>query len=50
MQGSKMEEIIVERGLKQGDIISTILLNIVLEYVIRRLTTTPKGTIFIRLT
>jgi hypothetical protein len=35
----------VDRGLKQGDVISTILFNIVLEYVISRLTITPKGTI-----
>jgi hypothetical protein len=36
--------------LKQGDVISTILFNIVLEYVISRLTITPKGTVFNRVT
>jgi hypothetical protein len=40
----------VDRGLKRGDVISTILFNIVLEYVISRLTITPKGTIFNRMT
>jgi hypothetical protein len=40
----------VDRGLKQGDVISTILFNIVLEYVISRLTITPKDTAFNRLT
>jgi hypothetical protein len=40
----------VDRGLKQGDVISTILFNIVLEYVINGLPITPKGTIFNRMT
>jgi hypothetical protein len=44
------EEFIVDRGLKQGAVISTILFNIVLEYVISRLPVTPKGTIINRMT
>jgi ABC-type uncharacterized transport system permease subunit len=36
--------------LKQEEVISTILFNTVLEYVISRLTITPKGTIFNRMT
>jgi hypothetical protein len=32
-----MGKFIMDRGLKQGDVIPTILFNIVLEYVIRRL-------------
>jgi sorting nexin-29 len=49
IQGSTMEEFIVDRVLKQ-DAISTILFNIVLENVISRLPVTPKGTIFNRMT
>lgn len=40
----------MDRRLKQQDVISAILFNIVLEYVISRLTITPKGTIFNRMT
>jgi hypothetical protein len=49
IQGSTTEELIVDRGLKQGDVISIILFNIVLEYVISRLLITPKHTIFNRI-
>jgi hypothetical protein len=45
IQGSTTTEYVVDRGLKQGDFISIILFNIVLEYVINRLPITPKGTI-----
>jgi hypothetical protein len=44
-QGSTTTESVVDRDLKQGDVISIILFNIVLEYVINRLPITPKGTI-----
>jgi sorting nexin-29 len=50
IQGSTMEEFTVDKGLKQGDVISTILFNAVLEHVISRLPITPKGTIFNRMT
>jgi hypothetical protein len=49
IQGSTTDDFKVDRGVKQGDVISTILFNIVLEYVISRLTITPKGTIFNRM-
>jgi len=45
-----MEEFIVDRGLKQGDVISTISFSTVLEYVISRLPVTPTGTTFNRMT
>jgi sorting nexin-29 len=48
IQGSTTDDFKVDRGLKQ-DVISTILFNIVLEYVISRLTITQKGTIFNRM-
>jgi hypothetical protein len=46
IQGSTTDDFKVDRGLKQGGFISTILFIIVLEYVISRLTITPKGSIF----
>jgi hypothetical protein len=50
IQGSTTDDFKVDRGLKQGDVISTILFNTVLQYVISRLTITPKGTTFNRMT
>jgi cyanophycinase-like exopeptidase len=38
-----------ERGLRQGDALSTTLFNIVLEMVKRNIKTTPNGTIFNRM-
>jgi hypothetical protein len=46
IQGSTTDDFKVDSALQQGDVISTILFNLVLEYVIIRLTITPKGTIF----
>jgi hypothetical protein len=39
----------IERGLRLGDALSTTLLNIVLEKVIRNMETNPNGTIFDRM-
>jgi len=39
----------IERGLRQGDALSTTLFNIVLEMVKRNIKTTPNGTIFNRM-
>jgi len=39
----------IERGLRQGDGLSTTLFNIVLEMVKRNIKTTPNGTIFNRM-
>jgi hypothetical protein len=50
IQGSTTDDFKVDRGLKQGDVISTILFNIILEYMISRLTITPKVTVFNRVT
>jgi hypothetical protein len=50
IQGSTTDDFKVDRGLKQGNVISAILFNIVLEYVISRLTITPKGIIFNKMT
>jgi hypothetical protein len=50
IQGPTKDDFNLESGLKQGDVISTILFNIVLEYMISRLTITPKGTTFNRMT
>jgi sorting nexin-29 len=46
IQGLTTDYFKVDRGLKQGDVTSTILFNIVLEYVKSRLTITPKGNMF----
>jgi len=39
----------IERGLRQGDALSTTLFNIILERVKRNIKTTPNGTIFNRM-
>jgi hypothetical protein len=38
----------LKRGLKQGDALSTVLFNMVLEKIIRNIQINPKGTIFNR--
>jgi hypothetical protein len=44
-QGKLTEEIGIKRGLKQGDVLSTTLFNIVLEKVTRNIETFPSGKI-----
>jgi hypothetical protein len=46
VQGEITEEFNIERGLMQGDVLSTILFNFVLEKVIRNITINPNGMIF----
>ena len=47
--GQLTEEFGIERGLRQGDALSTTLINIVLQKVIKNIQTTPNGTIFNRM-
>jgi glutaminase len=49
VQGEITEEFNIERGLKQGDVLSTILFNFVHEKVKRKITINPNGTIFNRM-
>lgn len=48
VQNSTSHTFRVTRGLRQGDPISTVLFNFVLEHVIRNITTNPGGTLFNR--
>ena len=49
IQGEFSKEFIISRGLRQGDILSTQLFNLVLEFVIRKIDINKGGTIFNRL-
>jgi hypothetical protein len=48
IQGQLTEAFDIERGLRQGKTLSTMLFHIVLEKVIRKIETNPKGIIFNR--
>jgi hypothetical protein len=48
IQGQMSEVFQVKRGLKQGDALSTVLFNVVLEKIIINMEINPKGTIFNR--
>jgi hypothetical protein len=50
IQGISSEEFETQKDFKQGDAVSTILFNLVLEMEVRATTTIPGGTIFKRLT
>jgi hypothetical protein len=49
IQGILPESFTIRNGLRQGDPLSTILFNLALEYVTRRITSNPGGNIYNRL-
>lgn len=49
IQGEMTDEFEIGRGVRQGDALSTILFNIVLERVVRNISINPGGTIFNRM-
>jgi hypothetical protein len=49
IQGEVSENFKIERGLKQGDVLSTIIFNFILGKVLRNITINPNGTIFNRM-
>ena len=48
VEGELTEEFDVQRGLRQGDVLSTILFNLALEKAVRQMPINPGGTIFNR--